>query len=88
MLSVAIQLLSQLLSKNSIDSSHGIVHAIAVLNHSREALKHEELSKDEIQAIKLAALLHDADDSKFFPNNTNNENTRHILKELDLDNEQ
>jgi len=63
--------------------SHGIDHAIAVMNHSIMAIKSKKypISIKLKNAIKLAALLHDADDRKFFPNNKDYENLKLILKD-------
>lgn len=81
-----IKHLSQLLEENNVCSSHGIEHAIAVLNHAKQALKYEpNPSTREQEAILLAALLHDIDDKKFFPNNLNYENVRLILNDRDKD---
>lgn len=58
-----------------IDEGHGIDHAMAVLKHAENALldeKFRNLERDQILAVRLAALLHDADDRKFFGKNSNN----------------
>lgn len=76
--------LSEILKKNNVCYSHGIDHAISVLNHAKQALKYEpNPSIKEQEAILLAALLHDADDKKFFPDNSNYENVRLILNDKD-----
>lgn len=82
-----IEKLNEILTINNICPSHGIDHAISVLNHAEkaiDALKKEEkdsVTLEIIEAIKLAALLHDADDKKFFPYNSNYENLRTILSD-------
>lgn len=82
-----IEKLNEILTLNNVCPSHGINHAIAVLNHAEKAIqaitKEEKESIDEetIEAIKLAALLHDADDMKFFPANNNYQNLRTILSD-------
>ena len=69
-------------SKQFIDESHGLSHMLTVLCHTNEALKlwpapieHKQLLK-----VKLAALLHDIDDSKYFPTSVDYQNARHILQ--------
>eukprot|EP00088_Acartia_fossae_P017513 TRINITY_DN19964_c0_g1_i1.p1 TRINITY_DN19964_c0_g1~~TRINITY_DN19964_c0_g1_i1.p1 ORF type:complete len:277 (-),score=35.44 TRINITY_DN19964_c0_g1_i1:306-1088(-) len=54
--------------------SHGINHCTIVLNHMQEALKASELnlSKDRCLTLCLAALLHEADDHKYFPEGSKN----------------
>jgi uncharacterized protein len=63
--------LKDILSKANIDNGHGIDHARIVLYHAEEALKYEKVTESQELAIKLAALLHDADDHKFFKNSNN-----------------
>jgi len=80
-----IDKLNKILTLNNVCPSHGIEHAIAVLRHAEKAIDsiklYESQDKETIEAIKLAALLHDADDRKFFPLNTNYENLREILSD-------
>jgi uncharacterized protein len=73
--------LKKLLYKNNVCESHGIDHAIKVMNHATKALESFDynLTQEETKCVLLAALLHDADDSKFFPKNTQNENVRLLL---------
>lgn len=68
MLRAAEELLQQHLQQAAIDAGHGINHARRVLNHAKLALQSETVSLSEHQqnAVLLAALLHDADDHKFF----------------------
>lgn len=79
--------LNKIFTKYNVCKSHGIDHAIAVLNHSDVAIKNNKfyISKKSQEAIKLAALLHDADDRKFFPTNTNYENLRYVLRNKSSD---
>lgn len=51
-----------------VDESHGITHALAVLGHLDKAVaaSPKRLAGKRIQALRLAALLHDADDRKYF----------------------
>lgn len=77
-----IKHLSEILENNNVCPSHGLDHALAVLNHAKQALKYEpNPNTKEQEAILLASLLHDADDKKFFPNNLNYENVRLILND-------
>jgi uncharacterized protein len=88
-LSFVIDELNTVLTSVYIEEGHNIDHAKQVMNHAFEALKCESESEsekaytDEIKNIVLlAALLHDADDHKFFPTNTGNENAREIIRKL------
>ena len=74
--------LENILLKNNVCVSHGIKHSITVMNNAISALASEnyELNDFNSKSVILAALLHDADDRKFFPNNKNYENLREILK--------
>jgi hypothetical protein len=56
-----------------------IFQALTILNLENE----KSLRRNKL--IKLASLLHDADDAKFFPNNKNNENTRYLLREYSVE---
>ena len=58
-----------------VDAAHGIDHAAMVLVHAQEALREYKgaISGDEMIAVQLAALLHDADDGKFFKGTRNAE---------------
>ena len=67
-----------------IDSSHGISHMIIVLCHTKKALESWEKTNGAIHErekllIRLAALFHDIDDTKYFPNNNEYQNARNIL---------
>jgi uncharacterized protein len=86
--------LNIILSTHNVCSSHGITHAIAVMNHAENALNQAENKLNQTtfkidekikRCVKLAALLHDADDRKFFPNNQNYENLKEILDDLPSD---
>lgn len=80
----AKNLLADILKNSEIDKGHGIDHAQIVMGHTHEALKvcDISLSEDDKTIILLSALLHDADDRKFFPTHRNNENTRFILEKV------
>ena len=79
------KLLINVLEHANVDSGHGIDHADIVVKHAEQALNHQDsLSDDEKLAVRLAALLHDADDSKFFPNSIGNSNANMILDSAEL----
>lgn len=80
-LKLIINELEKLCLENDIDITHGLDHALAVMNNALHAIPFYEghITKREKYLIQLAALLHDSDDAKYFPNNKNNENTRKIL---------
>lgn len=80
----AIELLAIIFKRANIDSSHGINHAIAVLNHAKKALELSDLPENVKENILLAALLHDGDDKKYF-DHLDYENAVYILKELNKD---
>jgi uncharacterized protein len=66
---------------NNVSVCHGIEHAKQVLNNAINALEVSsfQLTNEQTETILLAALLHDADDRKFFPTHNNNENLRLVL---------
>jgi uncharacterized protein len=78
---IYIDRLNKILTDNNVSECHGLNHAIQVMNNAQNASNAQDykLSEDEKECILLAALLHDADDRKFFPNNRNYENLRSIL---------
>lgn len=69
-----------------IDESHGIKHMTMVLDHATRALEewNKPIDEKEVFKVRLAALLHDIDDSKYFGENEY-ENANHILDEMDKD---
>jgi uncharacterized protein len=77
-----IKKLEKIFQVNNISTCHGIEHAKAVLKHAINALESltNTLSESDIKCILYASLLHDADDKKFFPLNTNYQNVRSILE--------
>tara|TARA_Y100000389_G_scaffold205125_1_gene263605 strand:- start:8898 stop:9659 length:762 start_codon:yes stop_codon:yes gene_type:complete len=74
-----------LCEKHNIDESHGPDHVVSVFNHINNAIESYivELPNDTIYSLRIAALLHDADDRKYFTNN-NYENANKIMKEVDV----
>lgn len=75
------ELLHKIYIENNIPESHGIDHALIVLNHSINALKEIVLPEDKIINVKLASLLHDADDHKYFKSSSSN--ALYILDEIE-----
>ena len=76
--------LHELFDKAGVDKGRGINHARKVLDHANNALALSKIPENESdrQAIRYAALLHDADDKKYFPQSNNHQNTRYILNQV------
>lgn len=72
------QNLQDLLTSHNM-GGHGIDHMIAVMEHAKKAVTYEQLSESIKEQIILAALLHDADDTKIFPNSIGYQNARSLL---------
>jgi uncharacterized protein len=72
--------LEKVLVSAGVDGSHGLDHCLQVLKNVNNALTHINLGNRTILLIRLATLLHDADDAKYFPNNEDYENARMILQ--------
>ena len=68
--------------QNQIDDSHGINHYLTVVQNVSYALECTILimTDKEKLLVKLAALLHDIDDHKYFPSHHNFENARKFLE--------
>lgn len=80
----AIYELSTILN-GKVDLSHGIQHAEKVLAHVEKALEFKsDLTADQQYAVRLAALLHDADDHKYFPDSVDYENARYVLRQIQV----
>lgn len=84
----AIQLYTSLLKMADVCPSHGIGHALKVLENCRRAIdahlsqmQGEKVNEELVLSTQLAALLHDADDHKLFPKNLNNENVIMVLQQ-------
>jgi uncharacterized protein len=70
-----------------IDESHGLHHGLIVCCNVSKALEYNSNINDRQKLlIKLAALLHDIDDHKYFPDNHKFENARKILHKSDIRN--
>lgn len=74
-----IEQLAKILDDNHVCSSHGITHAINVLNHAQNALQFIVLDENKQLLVLLASLFHDADDHKFFPDNEDFDNLQKIM---------
>ena len=64
-----------LFNKAVNDISYGYDNALSVLSHIDNAIdraKNMSLSPNRILALRLAALLHNADDKKYFKKSNNN----------------
>lgn len=77
---IHIERLRDILERNNVSPCHGIVHAKQVMAHAQLALDaiNYGITDEQKEAVLLAALLHDADDSKFFAHE-HNENLRAVL---------
>lgn len=75
----------QLCLLNHVDVSHGVQHACAVLEHVQQAMCYspEPIPPSRQLSVELAALLHDADDRKYFQTK-NYENARAIMNSCDV----
>ena len=83
------KLLDKVLTAASVPESHGLGHAQKVLSNLQKALESNaesakmiRLSAERELALQLGALLHDADDKKYFPGHDAKENATKILKRV------
>ena len=75
-LNKSISKLTQILTERGVPESHGMGHCSKVLEHMNKTLEssesafactyHFEFSEEKSLSMKLGALLHDADDRKYF----------------------
>jgi uncharacterized protein len=77
-----IEILKIFFATHNVPESHAFEHAMAVFNHARQAVQHENLTDEEAMCVMLAALLHDADDRKYFKKSIDYSNARAIMSEL------
>jgi len=81
-------LLEALFKRVNMPDSHGLGHCLTVLGHMETAIScpgllpqvRDQLVPRRILALRLAALLHEADDHKYFPEDSLN--AREILREV------
>ena len=81
----ATQKLQKLFEEVKMPESHGLAHCLTVLGHMKRTISAADnsvtLTPEKQLALKLAALLHEADDHKYFPSNANFDNARRICEE-------
>ena len=82
-----LELVKEFYQRNTqIKASHGLEHVMRVYYHTNKALEcccllstssstSPSLTRKEVMEIRCAALLHDVDDSKYFPNHDQHGNT-------------
>jgi len=78
-------LLNKLFTEVNMPESHGLQHCLTVLDHMDKAIQCDDKSSGKLTnskklTLRLAALLHEADDHKYFKDGTNN--AQNILKEV------
>lgn len=64
------------------DPAHNMQHVREVTSHVKEATRAEPLGPLRDAVVLLAAILHEADDSKLFKTSVDDENARRILAEV------
>jgi uncharacterized protein len=76
----------KLFDLSNVDSTHGIEHALSVLAHVNNAIdcSREKFSNYQKLCMRIGAILHDADDKKFFKTH-NYSNARNIISVVCVD---
>lgn len=77
----ALALLGELMACAHVDESHGVQHARNVMVHCIAAEADPDCTWPRL-AVRLAALLHDADDRKYFPGSSDYANARRIVRDV------
>jgi uncharacterized protein len=83
-LDIIIEVIESVLKGDNICPSHDIHHFLEVYEHAKRCLARmpNQLNMERRIAVCLAALLHDVDDVKFFPNNIYYDNAVRILNSI------
>ena len=96
-LDCSIEMLTEILNANGVPDSHGMGHCGKVLEHMIKTLdsaKNDQSGnsfqflEEKCLSLKLGALLHDADDRKYFAEDSQNAKTiiESSLNEIDINN--
>ena len=81
------KMLAKLFLDHNMPESHGLNHSKTVLAHMEKTLSGSEgpvtalLTPGKKLSLRLAALLHEADDHKYFPDNDKFQNAKRICRE-------
>lgn len=77
-------LIAELFAARGEGAIHGLVHGQRVMDHVSRAFEFDNklVHVDMLMDDKLAALLHDVDDNKIFPDSRECENARQLLKTI------
>lgn len=80
-----IEILRAFFKNSQIEENHGIYHSIRVRDSVRRYINAspDALTPAHIKSLEYAALLHDVDDRKFFPNNKKLENAEMLLSSFE-----
>ena len=79
--------LEKLFIEVNMPESHGLSHSKTVLGHMEKAIKTAEesmmkhLTPEKLLTLRLAAVLHEADDHKYFPDNKDFDNAHKFCEE-------
>jgi len=86
-MTVVKNLLEKLFTEMSMPESHGLNHCLTVLDHMNTCIRtankklEKLLTAEKVLSLRLAALLHEADDHKYFPSSEKFDNARNICEE-------
>ncbi len=83
-LQLLISKVQSFLSHQNLCKSHNLTHMMNVMNSCKQASQHIHIPLKYIHILLCAALLHDIDDRKLFPNNKNYENLRLLMCDYDV----